>query len=42
MIQPHLDVKKLNIGKSIGELHLFAWNYVNYDNMEGFCRDSHK
>ena len=25
----------------MGVLHLFAWNYVNYANMEGFRRDSH-
>ena len=42
MIQLHFDVNQLNIGKSTGVLHLFAWNYVNYANMEGFRRDSHK
>ena len=42
MIQQHFDVNQLNIGKSMGVLHLFAWNYVNYTNMEGFRRDSHK
>ena len=41
MIQLHFDVNQLNIGKSTGVLHLFAWNYVNYANMEGFRRDSH-
>ena len=41
MIQLHFDVNQLNIGKSMGVLHLFAWNYVNYANMEGFRRDSH-
>ena len=32
MIQLHFDVNQLNIGKSMGVLHLFAWNYVNYAN----------
>ena len=41
MIQLHFDVNQLNIGKSTGVLHLFAWNYVSYANMEGFRRDSH-
>ena len=41
MIQLHFDVNQLNIGNSTGVLHLFAWNYVNYANMEGFRRDSH-
>ena len=41
MIQLHFDVNQLNIGKSTGVLHLFAWNYVNYANIEGFRRDSH-
>ena len=41
MIQLHFDVNQLNIGKSMGVLHLFVWNYVNYANMEGFRRDSH-
>ena len=41
MIQLHVDVNQLNTGKSTGILHLFAWNYVNYANMEDFCRDSH-
>ena len=41
MIQLHFDVNQLNIGKNMGVLHLFAWNYVNYANMEGFRRDSH-
>ena len=36
MIQLHFDVNQLNIGKSTGGLHLFAWNYINYANMEGF------
>ena len=25
----------------MGVLHLFAWNYSNYANTEGFRRDSH-
>ena len=25
----------------MGVLCLFIWNYVNYANMEGFCRDGH-
>ena len=25
----------------MGVLHSFAWNYVKYANMNGFCRDSH-
>ena len=25
----------------MGVSHSFAWNYVNYANMEGFRRDSH-
>ena len=41
MIQLHFDVNQFNIGKNMGVLHLFAWNYVNYANMEGFRRDSH-
>ena len=41
MIQLHYGVKQLKIGKSMGVLRLFAWNYVNYANMEGFCRDGH-
>ena len=41
MNQLHFDVNQLNIIKSMGVLHLFAWNYVNYANMEGFHRDSH-
>ena len=41
MIQLHFDENQLNIGESMGVLHLFAWNYVNYANMEGFRRDSH-
>ena len=42
MIQLHCDVNQLNIGKSMGVLHLFAWNYVNfYAYMEGYRRDRH-
>ena len=41
MIQLHFDENQLNIGKSTGVLHLFAWNYINYANMESFRRDSH-
>ena len=41
MTQLHFDVNQLNIGESMGVLHLFVWNYVNYANMEGFRRDSH-
>ena len=41
MIQLHFGVKQLKIGKAMGVLHLFAWNYVKYANMEGFRRDSH-
>ena len=41
MIQLHFNENQLNIGKSMGVLHLFVWNYVNYANMEGFRRDSH-
>ena len=41
MIQLHFDVNQLNLDKSMGVLHLFPWNYVNYANMEGFRRDSH-
>ena len=41
MIQLHFGVKQLNIGKIIGVLQSFVWNYVKYANMEGFRRDSH-
>ena len=41
MIQLHFGVKQSKIGKSIGVLCLFLWNYVNYANMEGSRRDSH-
>ena len=41
MIQLHFDPNQLNLGKSTCVLHYFAWNYVNYANMEGFRRDSH-
>ena len=42
MIQLHFGVKQLKIGKTMGVLHSFVWNYVKYANMEGFCRDSRK
>ena len=41
MIQLHFGIKQLKIGKTMGVLCLLLWNYVNYANMEGFCRDSH-
>ena len=41
MIQVHFGVKQLKIGKTMGVLYSFAWNYVKYANMEGFHRDSH-
>ena len=41
MIQLYFGVKQLKIGKTIGGLHLFVWNYVKYTNMKGFHRDSH-
>ena len=39
MIQVHSGVKQLKIGKTMGVLHPFAWNYVKYANMhmEGFA-----
>ena len=40
MIQLHFDVKQLKIGKTMGALHSFMWNYIKYANMEGFRRDS--
>ena len=42
MIQLHFGVKQLKIGKTMGALHSFVWNYVKYTNMEGFCRDCYK
>ena len=41
MIQVHFGIKQSKIGKRIGVLCIFVWNYVNYANMESFCRDSH-
>ena len=41
MIQLHYGVNQMKIGKNMGVLCLFAWNYVKYANMEGFRRDSH-
>ena len=41
MIQLHFVLKQLKIGKSMGVLCLFARNYVNFANMESFCRDGH-
>ena len=35
------EVKQLRIAKTMGVLHCFLWNSVNYANMEGFCRDSY-
>ena len=40
MIQLHFGVKQKKIGETTDILHSFAWNYVKYANMEGFCRDS--
>ena len=41
MIQLHFGVTQLSIGKHMGTLHLFVWNYVKYANMEGFHRDNY-
>ena len=41
MIQLHCGVNQMKIGKSMGVLHSFVWNFVKYANMEGFHRDSH-
>ena len=41
MIQLHFGAKQTKLGKSMDVLHSFAWNYVKYTNMVGFCRDSH-
>ena len=41
MIQIKFCVKQLKIGKLVGVLHSFAWNYVKYTNMEGICKDGH-
>ena len=41
MIQLHVGVKQLKIGKTMGVIYSFAWNNVKYANMEGFRRDSH-
>ena len=38
----HFGVKQLKIGRTMGVLYSFVWDHVNYANMEGFCRDSHK
>ena len=41
MIWLHFGIKQMEIDKTMDALHPFAWNYVKYANMEGFCRDSH-
>ena len=35
------STKQLKIGKTIGVLHSFVWNYAIYANMESFHRDNH-
>ena len=40
MIQLHFGVKQLKVGKTMGVLHSFVWNYVKYANMEGFHRNN--
>ena len=43
MIQLRYGAKQMKIGVTMGILHSFACgNYVQYANMEGFRRDSHK
>ena len=41
MIKIHFGIKQMKIGESMGVIHSFAWNYIKYTNMEGFCRQSH-
>ena len=41
MIKLHCSGNQLKIGKTMGVLNSFVWNYVKYANKEGFCRDSH-
>ena len=41
MIWLQFGMKQMKRGKSMEVLDSFTWNYVEYANMEGFCRDSH-